>query len=106
MIPKTFLEFEQSLELSQVPKEWPEALKAMWFDAKGDWESSHEIAQEMHSKLGSWMHAYLHRKEGDRFNAGYWYRLVDKTYPKTTLDEELKDIVIFILEGQEYKSTS
>ncbi|WP_405397327.1 hypothetical protein [Maribacter sp. Asnod2-G09] len=97
MIPKNYLEFEKSLELSQVPKEWPDGLKSAWYDAKGDWEASHNIAQEMHNTLGSWLHAYLHRKEGDRFNAGYWYGLAKKEYPTITLDEELKVIVEYII---------
>ncbi|APQ19176.1 hypothetical protein [Maribacter hydrothermalis] len=97
MIPKTYPEFEKSLELSQVPEEWTDGLKAAWYDAKGDWESSHNIAQDMHNTLGSWLHAYLHRKEGDRFNAGYWYRLAKKEYPTITLDEELKSIVDYII---------
>ncbi|WP_299799937.1 hypothetical protein [uncultured Maribacter sp.] len=97
MIPKTYLEFEKSLELSTVPKEWSDGLKAACYDAKGDWEASHNIAQDMHNTLGSWLHAYLHRKEGDRFNAGYWYRLAKKEYPTITLDEELKVIVESII---------
>jgi hypothetical protein len=51
----------------------------------------------MHSKLGSWLHAYLHRKEGDRFNAGYWYRLAEKSFPKSTLEEELEEIVTYLI---------
>ncbi|WP_300021004.1 hypothetical protein [uncultured Maribacter sp.] len=97
MIPKTYLEFEKSLEFTNVPKDWSNGLKAAWYDAKGDWEASHNIAQDMHNELGSWLHAYLHRKEGDRFNAGYWYRLANKEYPTITLDEELKVIVEYIL---------
>ena len=99
MIPKTYLEFEKSLEFTNVPKDWSNGLKATWYDAKGDWEASHNIAQDMHNELGSWLHAYLHRKEGDRFNAGYWYRLANKEYPTITLDEELKVIVEFIIEN-------
>ncbi|WP_339627468.1 hypothetical protein [uncultured Maribacter sp.] len=99
MMPKTYLEFKNSLELTLVPEQWPEALKAMWYDAKGDWESSHNIAQDMHSELGSWLHAYLHRKEGDHFNAGYWYRLADKSFPNKTLEEELEEIVTYIIES-------
>ena len=57
MIPKTYIEFEKSLGLAEVPNDWPDALKSMWFDARGDWEASHNIAQDMHSKLGSWLHA-------------------------------------------------
>lgn len=97
MIPDTFTDFEKSLELPQVPKDWPAELKAMWFDVKGDWEASHNIAQDMHNSMGSWLHAYLHRKEGDRFNAGYWYRQAGKSYPEISLKDEMKVIVEFIL---------
>jgi len=99
MLPENYTEFEKTLTLAHPPSVWPEALKAMWYDAKGDWESSHTIAQDMHDALGSWMHGYLHRKEGDRFNAIYWYRQAGKSYPKTSLDGELRDIVAFILFG-------
>ncbi len=51
----------------------------------------------MHSTLGSWIHAYLHRKEGDEWNAGYWYRRAGKPFPKTTLEQELKELVEFVL---------
>lgn len=99
MLPKNYTEFQQTLAQAVPPRDWPEALKAMWFDAKDDWESSHNIAQDMHNELGSWMHAYLHRKEGDRFNAGYWYRQAGKTYPEVSLEAELQEIVEFILGG-------
>jgi len=98
MKPKTYVDFEKSLELPKVPSVWPDTLKAMWYDAKGDWEASHNIAQDMHNTLGSWLHAYLHRKEGDRFNAGYWYRLAGRPFPQSTLEEELKEIVLYLLE--------
>lgn len=99
MLPKNYNEFQQTLAQTIPPLNWQEALKAIWFDAKGDWESSHNIAQDMHNELGSWLHAYLHRKEGDTFNAGYWYRQAGKSYPGITLDEELEEIVEFILKG-------
>ena len=63
--------FQETLSLATPPTDWPEALKAMWFDAAGDWESSRNTSQDMHNNMGSWLHAYLHRKEGDRFNARY-----------------------------------
>jgi hypothetical protein len=50
------------------------ALLALWWDAKGDWEKAHEVAQDVAGADGAWVHAYLHRKEGDLGNAGYWYR--------------------------------
>ena len=57
----------------------------------------HVIAQEINSDLGNWIHAYLHRKEGDRWNAGYWYQRAHKEYPKKmSLDDELETIVSFV----------
>ena len=50
------------------------ALLALWWDAKGDWEKAHEVAQDVAGVDGAWVHAYLHRKEGDLGNASYWYR--------------------------------
>jgi len=49
------------------------ALQALWHDAQGDWTRAHDLAQEASSRSGDWVHAYLHRKEGDIGNAGYWY---------------------------------
>lgn len=97
MKPKDYTEFEATLLASHPPSDWPEGLKALWFDAKGDWEASHDIAQEMHNSLGSWIHAYLHRKEGDRFNAGYWYRQANRPFSKLSLEEELREIVEFVI---------
>jgi hypothetical protein len=54
--------------------EFTGALLAMWWDAKGDWEKAHGIAQEVEGADGAWVHGYLHRKEGDVENAAYWYR--------------------------------
>lgn len=99
MLPKDYTEFEITLEQAAPDAAWPDALKALWFDAKGDWESSHNIAQDMHTPMGSWMHAYLHRKEGDRFNAGYWYRQAGRRYPEIALAEELRKMVEFVLES-------
>jgi hypothetical protein len=49
-------------------------LLAFWWDAQGDWEKAHGIAQDVAGADGAWVHAYLHRKDGDVGNAGYWYR--------------------------------
>lgn len=93
MIPKTYQEFEAALDQYAPPVEWSEPLKSLWYDAKGDWESSHDIAQELNSQMGSWIHAYLHRKEGDKWNAGYWYGRADKPFPEYSLEDELKILV-------------
>lgn len=97
MKPSNYTEFQNTLELNFPQSDWPEALKSLWYEAKGDWKASHNIAQDMHSELGSWIHAYLHRKEGDEWNAGYWYRQANKPFPKLTLNEEFKDLVEFVL---------
>ena len=93
MIPKTYLEFEKSLEFTNVPKDWSNGLKAAWYDAKGDWEASHNIAQELHSAMGSLIHAHLHRDEGDDWNAKYWYQQAGRAFPQVSLAEELKQLV-------------
>ncbi|MER3319024.1 MAG: hypothetical protein RIB79_12095 [Allomuricauda sp.] len=93
MIPKTYDAFKSTLNQNTPPKEWSKPLKSLWFDAKGDWGASHDIAQDLHSQMGSWIHAYLHRKEGDEWNAGYWYNRANKPFPDYSLAEELKVLV-------------
>lgn len=95
--PTNYDDFKGTLQNSQPPIEWPEALKALWYDANGDWEASHDIAQDLDNTLGSWIHAYLHRKEGDTFNAGYWYRRAKREFPEISLAEEHRGITEFIL---------
>ncbi len=63
-------------------------LKALWHDANGDWKKAHELAQEVNSAEGSWVHAYLHRKEGDASNAGYWYAKAGRKMPIVSLFDE------------------
>ena len=69
----------------------------MWWDVKGNWKASHDIAQDMSSPDGSWIHAYLHRKEGDSFNADYWYRKAERSFPKVSLEEEQKELLAYFL---------
>ncbi len=95
--PKNYRDYKKTLENKNPDSDWPEALKSLWYDAKGDWKASHDIAQDMHNDLGSWIHAYLHRKEGDEFNAGYWYRRAKRDFPKTSLEEEHQEIVEYVL---------
>ena len=73
------------------------ALQALWFDAHGDWEKAHQLAQAAASHEGDWVHAYLHRKEGDEGNASYWYSRAGKTKPKASLDEEWEQIAKMLL---------
>jgi len=88
-----FQEFKSSLSAPSPPSNISEALHALWFDGKGNWEMAHTIAQEIHSETGSWIHAYLHRKEGDLGNASYWYSRAGKPVAKNSLQEEWEQII-------------
>jgi hypothetical protein len=89
----SFAEFQQSVRAQTTPPAGlPPALQALWHDAKGDWERAHECAQEEASRDGAWVHAYLHRKEGDEGNAGYWYARAGRKFPEIDLDTEWAQI--------------
>ena len=88
----TYESFIDSLKSDSPPHVNGELL-ALWHDAKGDWEASHNIAQEIHSKDGALIHAYLHRKEGDIWNADYWYKRSGRIRPETTLADEWISLV-------------
>ena len=68
-------------------------LQALWWAAKGDWNKAHQIAQDDESADAAWVHAYLHRVEGDLGNAGYWYRRAGKPAAEDSLDAEWERIV-------------
>ena len=69
----TLDEFKATLSSDASPAVAP-ALVALWHDARGDWDKAHELANDVDDQTGAWVHAYLHRKEGDLGNAAYWYR--------------------------------
>ena len=93
----TIEQFRMTLENPTAPAGFPPALRAMWEDAKGNWSEAHAIAQDIEDKTGSLIHAYLHRKEGDLGNAGYWYRRAGEPTAHDTLDEEWTRIVSALL---------
>ena len=71
----SFEEFRQSAAgRAGLPEGLSPALQALWHDARGDWDTAHTRAQEDRGRGGAWVHAYLHRKEGDVSNAAYWYQ--------------------------------
>ena len=96
-LPTDYSKFHETLSGKNPPIKWPEVLKALWYDAKGDWHAAHDIVDGMAHATAEWIHAYLHRKEGDEWNAGYWYRRAGKPFPKISLEEEHKEIVNSIL---------
>jgi hypothetical protein len=89
----TLEEFRRTLTQNAPPAELSPAQRAMWEDAKGNWSAAHGIAQEIDDRTGSWIHAYLHRREGDLGNAGYWYRRAGQPAASDTLEEEWTRIV-------------
>lgn len=85
----TFAEFGKTLLDNNPPQNISETLQALWFDAKGDWESAHNVAQTQEGvQEYDRIHAYLHRKEGDNWNANYWYKRAKTTMPNMSLTEE------------------
>ena len=73
------------------------SLISLWWDAKGQWKQAHESAQQDESAAGSWVHAYLHRKEGDSSNAAYWYRRAAKPPSQIPLEQEWLQIAESLL---------
>lgn len=82
---------------SSTPPTGSPLLVALWHDARGDWEAAHNIAQDIHSWEGSWVHAYLHRKEGDQWNAGYWYRQAGRPVCTNSLEQEWEALAVYFL---------
>jgi len=77
----------------KVDERWPKALQALWWDAQRDWEQAHEAAQAGNDTSYAWVHAYLHRKQGDDGNAGYWYRRAGKPVFIGASDAEWRQMV-------------
>jgi hypothetical protein len=92
-------ELRASLNDSQAPAELPPLLRALWLDARGDWDGAHGIAQDDDSREAAWVHAYLHRKEGDEGNAAYWYRRAGRAPYAGDLPQEWEAIARTLLDG-------
>jgi hypothetical protein len=90
-------DFEESLQDTAPPAGVSGVLEALWHERRGDWDRAHEIAQDIAGPDGSWVHAYLHRREGDLSNAAYWYRHAGKPVARGNLDDEWRAIVEVLL---------
>jgi hypothetical protein len=97
----TFEQFKESLKTTGEPAV-SIPLLALWYDAKGNWKKSHELVQDEETKEAAWIHAYLHRKEGDRSNASYWYQRANKEMPAYSLEREWEELVKTFLERITY----
>ncbi|HWB27371.1 MAG TPA: hypothetical protein VG738_17975 [Chitinophagaceae bacterium] len=92
-----FDEFIKSTESNTPPGGMPVYIIALWYDAKGDWHKAHKSIDSENDKNSAWVHAYLHRKEGDIWNADYWYSRAGKKRPATSLEEEWENITRALL---------
>jgi hypothetical protein len=84
----TLSELKSSLAKSAPPQGVAAPLRALWWAAKGDWDKAHHLVQDEKDRDAAWVHAYLHRLEGDRSNADYWYRRAGRAPAKGAFDPE------------------
>jgi hypothetical protein len=92
--------FKRSLDRDAPPAGLERALAALWREAKGDWDAAHRLAQGQDDADGAWVHAYLHRVEGDLPNAGYWYRRAGKPPSSAPLKREWDEIAGALLDDR------
>jgi hypothetical protein len=96
----SFEDFQQSVARDSAPPAGLSlALQGLWHDGRNDWDRAHGCAQDDASAAGSWVHAYLHRKEGDNGNAGYWYARAGRKSPPASvpLSTEWRELVEALL---------
>jgi hypothetical protein len=94
----TLSEFRAAISHATPPENLPLPLRALWLDALGDWHGAHRLVQNGEGEPNcDWVHAYLHRKEGDTANAGYWYRRAAKPMSTKTTGAEWDDIAETLL---------
>src|ERR1700761_9326640 len=91
---KTLAEFKRSLNLVQPDAGISAQLKSLWYDGKGDWQKAHAQVDGLTDRSSAWVHAYLHRKEGDIWNADYWYNKAHQVRPKVSLEKEWEQLVL------------
>jgi hypothetical protein len=95
----TIKEFRDSLSNATPPSGLSLALAGLWWIANGNWNRAHESAQQDEGTDGAWVHAYLHRKEGDASNAAYWYGRAVKRPSSSSFEEEWNEIATALLKS-------
>ena len=94
---KTLAEFKASLKAAQPDSGMAVQLKSLWYDGKGDWHKAHAQVDHLQDRESAWVHAYLHRKEGDIWNADYWYSKARHARPDLSLEQEWEELVVHFL---------
>lgn len=95
------MQFDEFIQLMETQTRCPESLspqlQALWYAKKGDWDKAHRIVQDAGDLDSAWVHAYLHREEGDLSNARYWYKRSGRSQCQESLDREWEQIVKYLL---------
>ena len=90
--------FKDSIQEGKMPEGMTVYLQSLWLDGNGDWTKAHGLIDQMEDEDAAFLHAYLHRKEGDIGNASYWYRRAGKTKPSIGLEQEWEQMVLYFLD--------
>jgi hypothetical protein len=91
-------EFRALLSRLRPPEGLPPTLAALWWDAKGNWARAHELVDSLETPEGMAVHAYLHRKEGEDWNANYWYDRIGRRFHRPSLEAEWEALVEGLLD--------
>lgn len=86
-------EFRATLTRYEPPAGLSVPMEALWWDAKGDWARAHGLVDELETAEGMAVHAYLHRKEGEAWNADYWYKRAGRQFHREALEDEWDALV-------------
>ena len=89
----TLDEFKSTLKDSQPNSSWDVSIQALWYDAKGEWKKAHGLIDHLNDKVSAHIHAYLHRVEGDLWNARYWYNRAKQPEFIGSLEEEREHLL-------------
>jgi hypothetical protein len=100
----TIEEFRRSLAAEAPPPGLTPALESLWHDARGDFDRAHRLAQSDEGGDGDWVHAYLHRREGDAGNAAYWYRRAGRAVCNLSQEAEWEQIAVSLLAAKDRRS--
>jgi hypothetical protein len=95
----SFAAFKDSLAGAEAPRDVDGPLKGLWLAAKGEWDAAHVLVQDDPSREAAWVHAHLHRVEGDLDNAAYWYGMAGRPVSRAALEAERDEIAKALTKG-------
>ncbi len=93
----TLSDFNDTLAANEPDYSWPVQLKSLWYDAKGDWKTAHDLIDHLEDRESAHVHAYLHRVEGDLWNARYWYNRAKQPECTLSIEQERNALIVKFL---------